>query len=489
MSPARSELEGKRVTVAGLGLFGGGAATVRWLLEQGASVTITDLRQAHELRSTLDELAADLRAAGRAARLVLGRHEQQDFTGTDLVVANPAVDPRSPYLSAARQAEVPITSELELVLERIRARTVLITGTQGKSSTASLLAQLLHDVAPRVYLGGNIGHSLLPDLAEMQPDHVAVIEVSSYQLDALPLDVSRRAREGRVEAVAITNALADHIERHGSIEAYRRAKARVLELVRHDGCALLPARDAGLVARVPRGVRLIPHSVTGQFRDGDVGLRRPPPPGLAVQHGRFMLFGQDLGDVSTLNLGGRFQEGNALIALGLAKLLGAPLGLLHSRIPDLRGLPHRSEALGLVAGRRVIDNGISTTPDSTVAPLSALEGDLCLLCGGQAKRGLDWSELTRVAQQRNVSVVTFGASAGALALTFACAGVQARLVSDFDSAVKVALRETPLGGALLFSPGCASFDAFPNFSVRAQRFREIVSEFGREGVAAPLRVL
>ena len=170
--------ERRAVTVMGLGLFGGGAAVARTLAGEGAAVTVTDLRTTEELAPSLAQLA-DLDLSW-----VLGHHRARDFTDSDLVVANPAVPPTSPYLRLARDAGVPITSEAALFLDRCPARVVAVSGTQGKSSTASFLAQLYR--SRRCFLGGNIGHSLLNDLDAMDADDLAVVELSSYQLEHLP---------------------------------------------------------------------------------------------------------------------------------------------------------------------------------------------------------------------------------------------------------------------------------------------------------------
>jgi UDP-N-acetylmuramoylalanine--D-glutamate ligase len=437
-------------TVVGLGLFGGGVGVARWLARQGSRVTVTDLRDESVLAAALAQLA------GLGVRFVLGRHEEADFVRTDLVVANPAVPPNSSYLAAARRAGVRVGSEVELFLERAHGRLVAITGTQGKSSSASFLAQLLERACDpgggRTHLGGNIGGSLLEELDSIAAGDRVVIELSSYQLEALPA-----VPRARLELAAITNVLADHLERHGTLEAYKRAKLRLLELVRPDGLVLLPP-DLAATVNAP-GKRVV---VVGAGT---------PRKGLVLHEGAFLLDGECLGRVADLPFAEEFQHRNALLALGAARLLGARAEALAAALPHLRGLPHRLEDLGLRGGRRVIDNGVSTTPDSTLSALAAVSSPCTLLIDGRAKRGLSFEELGREIARRGDAAVVFGADRESVAGALVSTGARVLRASDLKRAVAAAFESEPRDATLLFSPACASFDAYANFRARALAFR------------------
>lgn len=364
----KQRFQGSKVTVMGFGLFGGGASAARWLVEAGALVTITDLHTADQLATSLEAWNADP-PSGEPPIWILGEHREEDFTGTDWVVANPAVAPGHELLGAARSAGARVTSEMELFLESCTARLVLITGTQGKSSTAHILAELLKGPDQPVVLGGNIGHSLLPGADELPENTIAVVEISSYQLEALSENTGR----GRAELVAITNVLADHLERHGSVAAYERAKARILEQLGPEGVAFLPV---GLVERPRYRVHadcfVRTHSRTG----GDC----------RVVEGRFRADELDLGAVGNLALPGAFQVDNALLALGMASELMCEAEDLARNLGQIKGLPHRTQSLGRIDGIHVVDNGVSTTPDSTLAALESVPEPCTLMLGGQAKR-------------------------------------------------------------------------------------------------------
>ncbi len=440
-APFPPPLTGRPATVMGLGLFGGGVAAARWLTEQGARVTVTDLRDASVLAPALEELNdLDL-------ELVLGEHREVDFVDTDMVVVNPAVPPGSPLLELARGAGAVVTSEAELFLRTTPARLALVTGTHGKSSTTTILAQLLEASGIPARPGGNIGEPLLGAIP--RKGEVFVVELSSYQLEALaqgcpPLE--------QASVAAVTALAPDHLERHGTMSAYATAKARLGEL-----CPglWLPA-DLDLPEFDP-------------YRKE--ARRFGPGAPLRIEEGEFRLGEEFLGHAADVPLPGDFQLWNTLLALGMARDLGADPTQLAAALCGLKGLPHRLEDLGQVAGRRVLDNGVSTTPDSTLAALTSVQGPCTLLVGGKAKDGLELGPLLEGAALARVQVIAFGSAGPMLASAFRASGVQVEVASTVEEATSRGLELTPAGGTLLFSPACASFDAYPNFRARALAFQ------------------
>ena len=456
----------ENVVIMGLGSFGGGLGAARYLARRGARVTVTDLRGAEELASPVGALTALVAEEGLSVRTVLGEHRAEDFDRADRVVANPAVRPDHPLLARARERGARITTEIELLLEELFSkrrsgtvalpRVVCVTGTHGKSSTCHILHSLVTGCGRRSHLGGNIGGSLLEKLDTIESGDVVVLELSSYQLEALGSAADIRL----VEGVAVTNVHADHLERHGGLEGYAAAKRMIVELVREDGFVLLPGRDAHAASwTTPRG-RCI------RFGTHD----RTPRDELAVEDGAFLLDGEELGRVSDLHLSGEFQRTNALVALGMARLLGVPARELAAALPRVRGLSHRLEPLGWFGGRRVHDNAVSTTPASTVAALRALPTGSHVILGGRLK-ALPLDELVRVASDRVERAICFGEAGDELASALERAGVRVARTADVETAVLDALAHAPPGSDVLFSPACASFDAYPNFRARAMAFR------------------
>ncbi|MDP6538105.1 MAG: UDP-N-acetylmuramoyl-L-alanine--D-glutamate ligase [Planctomycetota bacterium] len=441
--------ERRSATVMGLGLFGGGAAVARTLAREGWAVTVTDLRGPEELAPSIAALE------GLDLDWVLGRHRERDFTGTDLVIANPAVPPTSPFLDLARERGVEVTSEAALFLDRCPARVVAVSGTQGKSSAASFLAALCG--TPRCFLGGNIGRSLLDDLHVMERGDLAVVELSSYQLERLPEEMARHGELSPVVGIVLTNVLADHLERHGSREAYARAKARLCELARPGAWAVLPA---GFAAEEAAHLERIDHHEAQGARDG-----------LRLDADRLLADDALLAHTSDLGHLPAFQLQNVLVALGAARALGADPAAFPPGLRSLAGLPHRLERLGRVAGRTIWDNGVSTTPDSTVSAMRSLPRGFILVCGGRLK-DLPTDELAAVAAERAGRAIVFGAAAPTLGARLRAAGVEILEVDGVEDAARAALEPGDEGGDVLFSPACASFDAWPNFAARARAFRE-----------------
>jgi UDP-N-acetylmuramoylalanine--D-glutamate ligase len=448
-----------RVTVQGLGHFGGGAGVARFLAREGWQVTVTDLQTKEELRDSLASLA------GIDVRLVLGEHDEGDFTDTDLVVANPAVGPDNKYLAAARSAGVRVASEVGLFLERAPGSVVAVTGTQGKSSTTHFLYQLLVDAKLPARIGGNIGGSLLDELHMMTAEETCVVELSSYQLEGLADEVTGTP----LDLAIITNLREDHLERHGTVEAYHAAKLGIAQLL-SEGAPLL--MGAGLIDRAHS---LAPED-TERVELYEAGAH------LRVEAESFSLRSEVLGDVTNAQHLPEFQRENLLLALGAARLLGAPASLLSASISTLSGLSHRLEDLGELSGRHVYDNGVSTTPDSTEAALDALPVGLTLLAGGQAK-ALPIDGLVRAAKQRARQVVLFGSCAKEWAHAFREAGSKCEVAETVADAVEVAWSLTELDDAILFSPAAASFDQYKNFRERAMDFQRCVT--ARADVSAP----
>ncbi len=431
----------------GLGSFGGGAGAARYLASLGARVTVTDQRSASSLARSLEELA-DVRVD-----FVLGEHRREDFERAEIVVVNPAVRPDHPLLRTARAAGALVSSEMELFLEAVRARVVAITGTQGKSSTANATHALLKLCGARAHLGGNIGASLLPALSAIGTEDFVVLELSSYQLEAL----SGGAASARAEAVAVVNILPDHLERHGTLAAYAAAKQRILTLLEPGGHALLPLDDERFADWEVAGTKL-------GFATRDTGR------GLFLRAGEFRLDDEVLGRVEDLQLPGDFQRANALVALGLARSLGQAPAELARALPHVRGLEHRLQDLGLFRGRRVIDNAVSTTPDSTISALRALPVGTVLVLGGKQKR-LPLDELARVARERVAAAVAFGEAGPVFAQALRSAGVPVEVVPTLAEALPLALERGAPGAHVLFSPAGSSFDAYANFQERAAALR------------------
>ncbi len=435
-----------RALVLGLGRFGGGREAARYLWRRGFAVRVADKAPAEQL---LDGVAA-LRDLPNV-ELRLACEDEAVLDGVDLVVVNPALAPSHPLLAAARRRGLPLTQEVDLLLEAFPGRTVLVTGTNGKSTTTALVAAALRAAGLPVLHGGNLGHSLLADEAQWTAAHTAVVEISSFQLERL--EPSRR-----VAGAVLTRITADHLDRHGTVAAYRAAKAvaaaAARDFVVHGaddevaGAFPTPARQR---ATFTRGA---PAAAQVGMQDGWVVSRlRDPGP---VLHG------------DAVRLLGAFHLDNVMAAFAAAALLGATRGSAAVGLCEQRPLPFRLQCVLQRGGVRVFDNGVSTEVQSTLSALQTLRGSIRWVGGGKSKDG-DYAAVADAVAPWVRSAHLFGSAAEPLAglLRDRC---EVTVHDPLEAALAAAWRRAADGDALLFSPAFASFDQYHNFRARAEAF-------------------
>ncbi len=449
----------------GLGLFGGGVGVARFLAKQGAQVTITDLRPPSQLAESIQALSS------LTLTLHLGGHTDADFTDTDIVVVNPAVPPDSPYLESARRAGVRLDSEMNIFLSVCRARTIGVTGSNGKTTTTALVGEMLKASGRRVWVGGNIGVSLLDQVDAMKEDDIAVLEISSFQLDMLDW--------GGVSPTTcvVTNLCENHLDRHGTMERYAAAKRRIFAFQKTDELTVLNRDDrevAGWASRCPGRVAFF-------SRNGRVES------GAFLSDGIFRRAGKEEVETAVCPAGealipGWFNQENILAAICAAAEHGAKPGDMARAIRSFRGVEHRLEYVAQIGGVKYYNDSIATNPRSTQAALDALEGSIVLIAGGYDKK-LSLGEFSRVIAHRCKALVLVGETAPAIArLVEAEHGAcPMTMCTAFDEAVEAARGLANEGDTVLLSPACASFDMFRNFAERGNRFKELVRAFGRQG--------
>ncbi len=460
------DLAGKRVTVMGLGRFGGGVGVARWLVEQGADVLVTDLEPVERLVDSVAKLR-DLVDRG-SVTLRLGEHNVSDFTTTDLVVANPAVPKpwENRFLRAAASGGVPITTEIGLAVSRIdRSRVVAVTGSAGKSTTSAMIHRALEGCGREAAFGGNIGGSLLPligpgiggrsrEAVRIGAQTFVVLELSSFMLYWLGGGLGSGSGEGRGEAsgsvgggwsphvAVVTNLSPNHLDWHVGIEHYRRSKRNILA-----------SQQAGDIAVLGPGVH-----------DWETapGVRR--------------ILIEARAGVSGLALPGAHNALNAAVALEATCALDPTLerGAAERAIRDFPGLPHRLQlvaqapATAKAAGARFFNDSKSTTPESTLLAVDSVRdaarglSHVHLIAGGYDK-GSDLTPVAALARELG-GLYTIGATGPAIAAgagglppdrVFECR----TLAAAFERACS---RLSP-GGVLLLSPACASWDQYENF--------------------------
>ena len=377
-----------------------------------------------------------------------------------------------------------MVSEADLFLRLCPAPTIGVTGTKGKTTTASLIAAILAaDPSHPVVLGGNIGNPLIERLPELTPGHRVVDELSELQLPTL----------SRGTTVAVyTNVSSDHLDRHGSLDAYRRVKRRLAELVARDGALVLNAEDP-----VVTGYAGLGSAASILYR-----RERPMAGGLGVVDGWIVAAGVERlplagGGVAATGPGGRIMPtgelaipgahnvSNALAAIAVGLLFGVAPDAIREAAASFTGVEHRLEPVALIDGVRFVNDSQGTQPDAVVAALHAFAGPIVLIAGGRDK-GIDLGPLASVVAERAVAAVLIGESGPALAASFRAAGLsRVEVAGDLADAVRRAdaiAREMLAAGrpgsgpaTVLLSPAAASFDMFADYASRGRAFKAAVA--------------
>ena len=422
----------RRVTIMGLGHFGGGVSAARWLARRGAEVTVTDLADEKVLADSLAALA-DVPIAG----FHLGGHQEADFRGTDLVVVNPAVRPGNRFVQIASECGVRLTSETELFLQPCPAPIIGVTGSNGKSTTAAMTAAILRAEGRTVWLGGNIGTSLLEELDRITPDDWVVLELSSFQLWHLNPGVRMP------EVAVVTNCRPNHLDWHTSDADYQRAKKRILL-----------GQQAG-------------HLAVLNTSDAEVASWKP------LVRGRCLPLVSD--DVTApLSVPGDHNRQNAVCAATAALGVGCGREAIRAGLASFSTLAHRLEPIAVVDGRRLVNDSASTTPDSTIAGLRALEGPTWLLAGGKNK-GTDFRPLTTAIHRESCGAAFYGTAGSELygQVNTQGAAFPSTAVDTMEEALRWCWQRSRRGDNILLSPACSSHDQFQNFRTRGETFVDL----------------
>ena len=482
-----------------LGFARSGVALARFLADRGASVTVYDGRSREELTASLEALE------GRPVRLLLGPEVDpaEALAGQALVTCSPSVSSRFPTTEprlrnalAALEAAgaVPVLGEVDLFLRLCPAVTVGVTGTKGKTTTASLVAAVLGEGAAPVVLGGNIGVPLVERLGDLTPDHRVVLELSELQLPTL----------SRGTTVAVyTHVTQDHLDRHGSMEAYRAVKRILAELVDHRGALVLNAEDPVSAAYAALGTaRAImyrrSHPMAGGVGVAGEWIVAERVERLSLVGGGAAATAADgrILPVAEIPLFGQHNTSNVLAAVATGLIFGIAPDAIRRAVVSFPGVEHRLEPVAEVDGVLFVNDSQGTQPDAVIAALQSFEPPVVLIAGGRGK-GLPLDALAREATRRAAAVVLIGESAPQLETELGRAGHPrvvhagslAEAVALADALAREALAggrraETPRGATratVLLSPAAASFDMFEDYAARGQAFKDAVRAVAARG--------
>jgi len=468
----------------GLGIHGGGLGVARFLAGQGADVTVTDLRTAGQLQSSLGALA------GFPIRFVLGKHDDDDFRNADLVVRNPAVPRESRYLQIARAHGAAIEMEMTLFFRLCPGPILGITGTKGKTTTTLLTGAMLREQYPDTVVAGNLRVSALETLPRITAGTPVVLELSSWQLEGLgEAKLSPRY-------ACITNISPDHLDRYGSIAEYAQAKAQIFVHQGSDGFAIRNIDD-GIVAHLAE--RALSQDVW--FSTRDVEQNDPLARGYerifaAYWRETELIWKQPaaereiLGTRADVQLDGSHNLANVAAAAALARSFGVETEHIRNAIRNFTGVEHRLEFVRELDGVWYYNDTAATAPEAAIAALYSFERPIVLIAGG-ADKNLPFGELARAIVERARAVVLLDGSATPKlqsAVTSQQSAIGRKHTGDwqlatvagpydkFEPAIQAARELASPGDVVLLAPGCASFGMFRNEFDRGDEFKRIVRE-------------
>jgi UDP-N-acetylmuramoylalanine--D-glutamate ligase len=448
------DIKDKRVLVVGLGKSG--VASALFLKAHGARVTVSDTKSGDELRNEIPSLL------DHGITVETGGHGERTFRGQDLIVVSPGVPVDAPLLAQARAMGEAVIGEIELAARFLPGPIVAITGSNGKTTTTTLIGEILTAGGLPALVGGNIGTPAISLAERAKPDSVIVLEVSSFQLETI--------QAFRPKVAVMLNVTPDHLDRHRTFEAYVDAKARIFENQRGDDFAVLNEDDPTCVSmaartraqvfwfsrqkEVKQGAWVRDGNIL--FRDGASSHRNPQ---------------REIMLVSEIPLKGAHNLENVLAAVCAGALMGCAPEKIRAAVRDFKAVEHRLEFVATIRGVDYYNDSKATNVDATIKALESFPANIHLILGGKDK-GSDYSVLNELLRQRVKRVYTIGAAAAKIESQIK--GVEVVHAENLENALRKANAVAEAGEVVLLAPACASFDQFKNYEQRGLVFKEIV---------------
>ncbi|MEQ8163007.1 MAG: UDP-N-acetylmuramoyl-L-alanine--D-glutamate ligase [Smithellaceae bacterium] len=443
------DLKGKKVIVIGMGKTG--VATAAFLGSRGCRVVAADEKPGRMWDAQYENIAGE-------KWLETGAYNESVLSGADMVVPSPGIPPYNDILTAAVRANIPVVSEIELAYRFMETPLVAVTGTNGKTTTTTLLGEIFRRAGKKVFVGGNIGNPLIEYAGTSQQDDFVVAEISSFQLQWV--------ERFRPFVSVLLNVTCDHINYHGSFEEYRRIKARIFANQTQDDFAVFNAEDpalesmsSGLAAtvaqfssakEVPYGMYLKDDSLVFKMFDGS----------------------RELYPLSMIKIPGLHNVENVMAAVMAARFCGCDRGSIIDAVGGFSGLPHRIEFAGEKNSVRFYDDSKGTNVGSVIRALDTFADPVILLLGGRDKDG-DFDTLKPLVAQKAKRVILFGEARDRIGSLLGDSAPSEKK-QTLREAVESAYQNAQAGDVILLSPGCASFDEFKNYKERGNFFKETV---------------
>lgn len=451
---------GTRVLI--LGAARQGLALARWLSLHGARVTLSDMRSEEDLRLARQSLAEF------QIDWALGGHPLELLESTDVFCLSGGVPLTLPIVAEAVKRGIPLSNDSQIFMEVVPCRTIGITGSAGKTTTTTLVGQMAKNAyGEDAYTGGNIGDPLINYVDDMDADDIAILELSSFQLEQMTIAPS---------IAAVLNVTPNHLDRHGSMDAYTAAKARILEFQSKKDTAVLGRDDKGAwdLRNKVKGklytfsLQELEEGLNGAYyQDGLLNLRDGNAYLPLILREKIWV----RGDHNVLNVLAAFTIGHAA---------GFSLDAMLEAAEEFRGVPHRLELVRELHGVRWYNDSMATAPERSIAAIRSFDEPIVLMLGGRDK-DLPWEDLMQLAGERVDHVVLFGQAAEKIEKTVAALGLGEQRFTltradGLQDAIRKAAEVAEAGDVVLLSPGGTSFDEFRDFAERGERFRTWVRE-------------
>ena len=444
------ELKNKRVLVVGLGRSC--VASAFFLQEHGAKVIVSDSKSEAQLQSEVPALL------DRGISIETGRHGERTFRDQDLIVVSPGVPSDQPQLQHARSLGIPVIGEVELAFRFLQGKVLAITGSNGKTTTTTLVGEILAKSGKKTLVGGNIGTPVISLAGQSTADSMVALEISSFQLESI--------QQFRPWIAAILNITPDHLDRHHTFQAYVDAKARIFENQHAVDFAVLNADDPTCVAlkdKIKASLLWFSRKQSvenGAFVKGDQIIFR--------QNGQE----QAVLSRSDIQLKGEHNQENVLAAVAMTMIAGCTPQQVREAVKEFRAVEHRLELVAAINGVTFYNDSKATNVDATVKALESFPGNIHIILGGKDK-GSDYTVLNPLLRERAKRVYLIGAAADKIASQVQNSTAVVRS-GTLERAVRQAFEGAKSGDVVLLAPACASFDQFENYEQRGRVFKELV---------------
>ena len=445
------ELINKKVLVVGLGTTG--IATSLFLKEKGAKVTVSEIRGEDELLPTVQ------RFRNLGIKVEAKEHKRETFLSSDLIVVSPGVPLYAPSLKAAAEAGVEIISEIELAYRHIKTPIIAVTGTNGKTTTVNLIADIFESSGKSVFLGGNVGTPLIEYVLNHHDENYIIAEISSFQLEGI--------QSFKPYISVLLNLQHDHLDRYSSYEDYVATKARIFMNQSNNEYAILNADDLE-VKKLSSSI----NASTLYFN-----CEKEVPYGIYYKN-HLLYFNNGSGQIrftlDNIHLKGIHNLHNIMAAVAISKICGCPQERIQKTIDNFKGLPHRLELFKESHQIKFYNDSKATNVGSAISALEALDSPLILIAGGKDK-GCDYNPLTPLIKEKVKALILLGEAKEKMHQALK-SSASISLVETLEDAVKLSLKKALPGDTILLSPACSSFDMFKNYEERGNVFKTLVNK-------------